>query len=66
MNEYSVKPVIPTKFLDYTLDVAADGSIVLDEELRPEQLYLHDGDEFRVSTVNGRVVFVKIGGRGGS
>ena len=54
------------KFMDYTFDVAADGSIVFDEELRPEHLHVCDGDQFKAAVVDGRVVFVKIGGRGGS
>lgn len=48
-------------FADYLFDVFDDGTIIMDEELKPEQLHLKHGDKYVVKvTHDGRIVFQKI------
>lgn len=47
----------------YTIQVAFDGSIVLDQELKLEQLKLKEGDVFVIKTnENGTVILQKQNG----
>ena len=48
------------KFLDYTFDLMSNGDIVLDAELKPEQLKVENGDKFEVVLVEGVIVLKKI------
>jgi len=45
--------------LDYNWDLSPNG-ILLDEELNIERLGWHDGDYFKVETVNGRRYLRKV------
>ena len=47
-------------FLDYTLFLLVDGSIALDEEIKPEQLMIADGDRFVASVIDGKIMLKKI------
>ena len=46
-------------FADYTFDVIQNGTIIFDEEIKPSDLYLSEGDEYVVEIRNDRVVFKK-------
>ena len=46
-------------FYDYTFTVMAGGDIYFDNEIKPEQLHVKDGDNFVVSVIDGKVVFKK-------
>ena len=46
-------------FFDYTFHTAYDGSIMLDNELRPEQLGVQEGDQFVVRIVNNTIILQK-------
>jgi hypothetical protein len=47
------------KFLDYTFDLTSTGDIVFDNELKPEQLQVKEGDQFEVIVVEGVIVLQK-------
>ena len=47
-------------FVDYTLFLLVDGSISLDEEIKPEQLMITDGDRFVASVIDGKIMLKKI------
>lgn len=47
------------KFVDYYFDLWPDGSIKMDEELKPEMIDVKDGDIFTVEITNNKVVFRK-------
>jgi hypothetical protein len=46
-------------FYDYHFRTAFDGSIIMDEELKPESLGVKDGDQFVTRIVNGTIVLEK-------
>ena len=47
-------------FLDYTFFLLVDGSISFDEEIKPEQLHITDGDRFIASVIDGKVLLKKV------
>ena len=47
-------------FLDYSFFLLADGSLALDDELKPEQLEIVDNDVFVASVKDGKIVLKKI------
>ena len=47
-------------FLDYTFFLLVDGSLALDDELKPEQLQIVDGDRFIASVKDGKIVLKKV------
>lgn len=47
-------------FLDYTFFLLVDGSLALDDELKPEQLQIVDGDRFIASVIDGKIVLKKV------
>ena len=47
-------------FVDYTLFLLVDGSIALDEEIKPEQLNIADGDRFVASVIDGKIMLKKV------
>jgi formylmethanofuran dehydrogenase subunit D len=46
-------------FVDYQFHTAFDGSIIMDEELKPSSLGVQDGDTFVVRIVDGHIVLEK-------
>lgn len=46
-------------FLDYHFRRAYDGSIIMDDELKPESLQVKDGDVFVVKIVNDKIILQK-------
>ena len=46
-------------FMDYVFDVLENGTILMDNELRLEQLHSEDGAEYTLKVINDRIVFVK-------
>ena len=46
-------------FLDYSFFLLVDGSLALDDELKPDQLQLVDGDVFVASVKNNKIVLRK-------
>lgn len=46
-------------FIDYTFDLLPGGSIRFDEDIKPSDINVKDGDEFVLTVINERVVFVK-------
>ena len=52
LNQY------PITFVDYIITVPTPGIILFDEEMKPEQLSVRDGDTFEVVITNGRIKFV--------
>ena len=47
-------------FLDYTFFLLVDGSIAYDDELKPEQLQIVDGDKFIASVKDGKILLKKV------
>ena len=47
-------------FVDYTLFLLVDGSISFDEEIKPEQLNIADGDRFVASVIDGKIMLKKV------
>ena len=47
-------------FVDYTFFLLVDGSISFDEEIKPEQLHITDGDRFVASVIDGKVLLKKV------
>ena len=47
-------------FLDYTFFLLVDGSLALDDELKPEQLQIVDGDRFIASVIDGKILLKKV------
>ena len=47
-------------FLDYSFFLLVDGSIALDDELKPEQLEIVDNDVFVASVKDGKIVLKKV------
>ena len=47
-------------FIDYTFFLLVDGSISLDEEIKPEQLNITDGDRFIASVRDGKIMLKKV------
>ena len=47
-------------FLDYSFFLLVDGSIAYDDELKPEQLQIVDGDRFIASVIDGKIVLKKV------
>lgn len=50
----------PITFVDYNIMVPMPGKIMFDEEMKPEQLSVRDGDIFKVNIINGRIVFTGV------
>lgn len=48
----------PLTFVDYNIVVPTPGIIMFDEEMKPEQLSVKDGDTFEVVIKDGRIRFV--------
>lgn len=46
-------------FVDYTFHRAYDGSIILDDELKPSTLGVAEGDQFVVRIVDDRIILEK-------
>ena len=46
-------------FVDYHFHRAYDGSIIMDDELKPESLQVKDGDVFVVKIVNDKIILQK-------
>jgi hypothetical protein len=46
-------------FVDYTFDLLPDGSIRFDKDLKLFDIKVKDGDEFVLTVIDERVVFVK-------
>jgi hypothetical protein len=46
-------------FLGYTFFLLVDGSISLDDEIKPEQLQIEDGDKFVASVMDGKILLKK-------
>lgn len=49
-------------FFDYTFRTAYDGSIIMDEQLRAENLQVKEGDTFVVRLVDNRIILEKQNG----
>jgi len=47
-------------FLDYKFFLLVDGSIAYDDELKPEQLQIVDGDKFIASVKDGKILLKKV------
>jgi len=47
-------------FLDYKFFLLVDGSIAYDDELKPEQLQIVDGDKFVASVKDGKIMLKKV------
>ena len=47
-------------FLDYSFFLLVDGSLALDDELKPEQLQIVDNDVFVASVKDGKILLKKI------
>jgi len=47
-------------FLDYYFFLLVDGSIAYDDELKPEQLQIVDGDKFIASVIDGKIMLKKV------
>ena len=47
-------------FVDYTLFLLVDGSISFDEEIKPEQLNIADGDRVVASVIDGKIMLKKV------
>jgi len=47
----------PITFLDYNIIVPIPGIILFDEEMKPENLCVKDGDTFEVVITNGKIMF---------
>jgi len=47
-------------FLDYSFFLLVDGSIAYDDELKPEQLQIVDGDKFVASVKDGKIMLKKV------
>lgn len=48
-------------FADYLFDCLEDGTIIMDEELRPDQIHVKNGDRYVVQVTSaGRVIFRKV------
>ena len=47
-------------FLNYSFFLLVDGSLSLDDELKPEQLQIVDGDVFVASVKDGKIVLKKV------
>lgn len=48
-------------FADYLFEVLDNGTIIMDEELTPEQLHLNHNDQYVVKVnEDGRIVFHKV------
>ena len=47
-------------FLDYSFFLLVDGSIALDDEIKPEQLQIVAGDKFVATVMGGKIVLKKI------
>ena len=47
-------------FLDYSFFLLVDGSIAYDDELKPEQLQIVDGDKFIASVKDGKILLKKV------
>jgi hypothetical protein len=50
----------PITFIDYIMVVPMPGIIMLDEEISAEQLFVRDGDIFKVVIDEGRIRFVGV------
>jgi len=50
----------PITFVDYNIMVPSPGVIMLDEEMKPDQLCVKDGDTFKVVITDGRIRFVGV------
>lgn len=53
-------------FVDYTFSLLPDGSIMMDEELKPSSLQVETGDRFVVFVVNDKIYFRKMPEHGSS
>jgi len=51
-------------FVDYFFTLLPDGSIMMDEELTPEQIKIKEGDSFNVVIKDNRVTLRKIANAG--
>lgn len=49
-----------TIFADYNFRLMINGDIILDEELKPEQINVKNGDLFEIVLVDGAIVLKKI------
>jgi hypothetical protein len=47
-------------FLDYSFFLLVDGSLALDDEIKPEQLQIVDGDKFIASVKDGKILLKKV------
>ena len=47
-------------FLGYTFFLLVDGSISLDDEIKPEQLQIEDGDKFVACVMDGKILLKKL------
>lgn len=47
-------------FLDYSFFLLVDGSIAYDDELKPEQLQIVDGDKFIAIVKDGKILLKKV------
>jgi formylmethanofuran dehydrogenase subunit D len=47
-------------YIDYTFRTAYDGSIIMDPDLKPEQLNVSEGDKFVVEIHDGVIILKKI------
>lgn len=50
----------PITFIDYIMVVPMPGIIMLDEEISAEQLFVRDGDIFKVVIDEGKIRFVGV------
>lgn len=48
----------PITFVDYSIVVPMPGIILMDSELKPDQLCVKNGDTFEVVIADGRIRFV--------
>jgi len=49
-----------TMFADYNFHLMINGDIILDAELKPEQINVKNGDLFEIVLVDGAIVLKKI------
>jgi len=47
-------------FLDYSFFLLVDGSLAFDDEIKPEQLQIVDGDKFVASVKDGKIMLKKV------
>lgn len=50
---------IDMMYVDFHFHRAYDGSIIMDNELKPESLQVQDGDVFVVKIVNNQIILQK-------